>query len=220
MAIKVKSTRRDNHFVNILVYGEAGAGKTTLCATAPKPIIISAEQGLLSLSDKDIPVIEVSKLDEVKEAFKYVSSTDEYETVCIDSISELGESLLAEFKLATKDPRQAYGQMNDEMSGIVRRFRDIPNKNVLFIAKQQRIVDEYTGKINFGPSMPGKSFAMNLPYFFDIVACLRIGKKEKEEYRYLQTQPTIQYEAKDRSGRLSPEEAPNLTQLFNKVVGK
>ena len=37
--------------VNILVYGRADCGKTTLCATAPTPFLISIEGGTLSLKD-------------------------------------------------------------------------------------------------------------------------------------------------------------------------
>ena len=35
--------------VKCVVYGPAGGGKTRLLATAPSPIILSAEKGLLSL---------------------------------------------------------------------------------------------------------------------------------------------------------------------------
>jgi energy-coupling factor transporter ATP-binding protein EcfA2 len=216
--IKLTSTKRDVHWVNILVYGESGVGKTTLCATAPNPVIISAEQGLLSLAGLDIPVYEVGGMSDVREAYAAVKDSD-FQTVCIDSLSELGETLLSEFKREEKDPRKAYGRMGDEMALIVRKFRDLPNKHTLFIAKQQKTVDEITSKVSYSPSMPGKAFTCNMPYFFDIVTCMRIGKKEKAEYRYLQTQPSIQYEAKDRSGKLAMEEVPDITQIINKIVG-
>jgi AAA domain len=197
--IKLTSTKRDVHWVNILVYGESGVGKTTLCATAPNPVIISAEQGLLSLAGLDIPVYEVGGMSDVREAYAAVKDSD-FQTVCIDSLSELGETLLSEFKREEKDPRKAYGRMGDEMALIVRKF-------------------EITSKVSYSPSMPGKAFTCNMPYFFDIVTCMRIGKKEKAEYRYLQTQPSIQYEAKDRSGKLAMEEVPDITQIINKIVG-
>jgi len=219
MAIKIETTRKEVHWVKMLCYGESGIGKTSLCGTAPRPIIISAEKGLLSLADMDIPVIEVKNLSEVREAYKYLQSADEYDTVCIDSLSELAETLLAEFKKETKDPRQAYGRMGDEMAEIVRKFRDLPNKHVFFICKQQRTQDEFTGKISYTPLMPGKAFAVNLPYFFDIVGCLRVGKKDKAEFRYIQTQPSMQYEAKDRSSKLDASEKPDLTYIFNKIKG-
>lgn len=219
MTVKIQTTKADTHWVKMLCYGEPGVGKTVLAATAPKPIIISAEKGLLSLAKKDIPLIEVSTLQEAREAYRYVFKSTDHETICLDSVSELAEKILGEFKKNTKDPRQAYGQMADEMAELIRDLRDAPNKNIYMIAKQQRIIDEVTGKVSFEPLMPGKAIAIQLPYFFDVVACMRIGKREKEEFRYLQTQPSVQYLAKDRSGRLNPIEEPNLTKLFNKVRG-
>ena len=61
--IKITSTK-DFYLrgIKCLVYGESGVGKTVLCSTAPDPIIISAESGLLSLRKKDIPVIEINSL--------------------------------------------------------------------------------------------------------------------------------------------------------------
>lgn len=207
-------------WVKMLNYGESGIGKTVLCKTAPKPVIISAEQGLLSLSGEDLPVLEVNNLDEVKEAYDFVCNNDDYETICIDSLSELAEKLLNIFKQETKDPRQAYGRVGDEMSAIIRKFRDIPNKHVYFIAKQARMKDEFSGKLTHLPSMPGQQLPMQLPYFFDIVTCMRIAKVDKTEYRYLQTQPSPLYEAKDRSGKLNAKEEPDLTKLFNKITRK
>ena len=45
-------------------------------------------------------------------------------------------------------------------------------------------------------------------------------KGEKVQYRYLQTEPDLYWESKDRSGRLDPIEEPDLTKLFNKVLKK
>lgn len=219
MTLKLTTTKTTVHYVNMLVYGESGIGKTTLCKTAPAPIIISAEKGLLSLADVDIPVVEVHNIKDIDEVYTYLLKNTQYQTVCIDSLSELSEVVLAEAKATIKDGRMAYGAMADKMMHITRLFRDLPNKHTYFIAKQKRMTDEATGKMSYVASVPGQSYANNLPYFFDVVACMRIGKKDKDEYRYLQTQPGLQYEAKDRSGKLAKEEKPDLTYIINKIVG-
>lgn len=71
MAIKIQSTA-DIVFngVKCIVYGGAGVGKTRLCATAPRPIIISAEEGLLSLSDVDCAFVEIKSLKDLDDAYK------------------------------------------------------------------------------------------------------------------------------------------------------
>jgi len=69
-----------------------------------------------------------------------------------------------------------------------------------------------------GPAMPGNKLGPKLCYYFDFVMRLGLNKApDGESYRFLQTQPDLQYEAKDRSGMLDPVEQPNLTHIFNKV---
>jgi len=221
MAIKLTTTAEATKHVKCLTFGDSGTGKTTLCKTAPKPIIICAERGLLSLSDVDIPVIEVSNIADVVEAYEFVTGEDgkEFETVCLDSISDIAETLLAKLKEESTDPRQAYGKLNDMCADIIKKFRDIPDKHVYFTAKNKRIEDQFTGITSWQPSMPGQTLGPALPYLFDFVIPLRIGvTPENVEYRYLQTKADIQYLAKDRSGKLEPQEEPNLGKLFAKAL--
>jgi adenylate kinase family enzyme len=89
----------------ILVFGASGAGKTTLCATAPgKTLIISMEAGLLSIKDKDnVTAIEVKEASEIEEIAQLLESGKlDYDTVCLDSVTEMSEILLASEKLEVK----------------------------------------------------------------------------------------------------------------------
>jgi hypothetical protein len=224
MAIKLTTTGQSATHVKALCYGDAGVGKTVLCSTAPNPIIISAESGLLSLSHLNIPVIEVNTLDDVNEAYEFITESEDakqFETVCLDSITEIAEVMLSQYKRDDKDPRKSYGALADHMSQLVRAFRDLEGRHVYFSAKMARIEDEYTGISTFRPMMPGKTLVNGLPFFFDEVMALRIGEEDDgTKYRYLQTEPDAQYTAKDRSGHLDLIERPDLTHMFDKVLGK
>ena len=221
MTIKLTSTDLVQTFVNALVYGESGVGKTTLCGTAPNPLIISVEGGLLALANKSLPVFEVdtrNDLNEVHEWLKLSKEADKFDTICIDSLSEVAEVLLSEEKLQTKDARQAYGAMADLMAVTVRGFRDF-KKHVIFTAKNKKIIEESTGAISYMPSVPGQQFLHGLPYFFDEVFYMDYGKlADGTRYRFLNTVGDRQYIAKDRSGVLLPREKPDLQYIFDKIV--
>ena len=59
MAIQLKSTGDlGDQGLKVLVYGQAGCGKTTLSKTLPTPVVLSAEGGLLSLKDDNIPYLQ------------------------------------------------------------------------------------------------------------------------------------------------------------------
>ena len=66
--------------------------------------------------------------------------------------------------------------------------------------------------------MPGARLAQSLANFFDEVFCLRLTKNADGVIeRSLQTSRDIQYEAKDRSGKLDPYEYPTLANIANKI---
>jgi len=224
--------------IKVLVYGMSGIGKTMLNATAPTPLLISAESGLLSLSrvniervfgvdtpgiNYSIPVMEIVTIDDLMEAFKWCTESKEaeqFETISLDSITEIGEVVLANAKLQCKDPRQAYGELIEKMTMTIKKFRDISSHNIYFSAKQERSRDEDTMTTHYGPTMPGSKLGPQLPYLFDEVFNINIAKTtEGDEYRYLRTQPDLQYIAKDRSGALDVIEKPDLTYIFNKIKG-
>ena len=223
MAINLKTTAGlcDNG-VKLLVYGQSGAGKTKLIETLPNPVILSAEAGLLSITG-EIPYLEISSMNELLEAYKWVSESEEakqFDSVALDSISEIGEVVLNYEKKQTKDPRQAYGALSEQMGDIIRSFRDLSGKHVYFSAKMEKNTDE-TGKVFYYPSLPGNKTSQSLPYFFDEVLPLRVEKdQDGNTHRMLMCDSDGLWCAKDRSGKLAAWEEPNLSFIIEKIVAR
>jgi len=224
MAINVKTTGSlSANGVKVLVYGQAGAGKTSLIKTLPSPIVLSAEGGLLSIQDADLPFIEIASMTDLQEAYKWLTESDDakaYKSVALDSISEIAEVVLNAEKKATKDPRQAYGAMQEQMADIIRAFRDLPGRHVYMSAKLEKTQDEM-GRVLYAPSMPGNKTGQALPYFFDEVLALRVEKDgDGNTQRALMCDSDGLWLAKDRSGKLDMWEAPDLSAVFAKIGGK
>lgn len=234
------SQQAQGHGVKLMVYAEAGAGKTVLCATAPKPVILSAESGLLSLQranierifgvnqphiSYDIPVLKIKTVMDLTHAFNWFNNPanrarEHFSTICIDSLSEIVEVVLANAKQQVKDPRQAYGEMLEQTIDAVKKFRDLQGFNLYMSAKMEPMKDEMTGLTRYWPAMPGRKLGPQLPYLFDEVFRLGVGKtQDGQKYRFLQTDQDMQYIAKDRSGRLEELEPADLTHVFNKILG-
>ncbi len=224
MAIKFTTTAKAGalHGIKVCVYARAGMGKTTLCATAPRPFIISAEAGLLSLRKFAIPVAEIATYADLWEVYEFCTKSKEaakYDTFCLDSVTEIAERVLAAAKASSRDPRQAYGALADDTYALIRAFRDISGKHVYFSAKQQTYIADNGGMPMFGPAMPGKQLGPGMPYLFDLVANINVANtNDGKPYRYLRTQPDAQYDAKDRSGALDPIERPDLSYIFQKIL--
>jgi phage nucleotide-binding protein len=222
MAINLRRTStlaRDG--VKLLVYGQAGAGKTSLIPTLPNPITLSAEAGLLSIASADLPYIEITSMADLRDALEWMGSEEArgFQSVALDSISEIAEVVLNAEKKATKDPRQAYGAMQEQMTDIIRAFRDLPGKHVYMSAKLEKQTDEM-GRLLYSPSMPGNKTGQALPYFFDEVLALRIERDaDGIAQRALMCDGDGLWLAKDRSGRLDQWEAPHLGAVIEKIQG-
>jgi energy-coupling factor transporter ATP-binding protein EcfA2 len=225
MAINVKTTGSLSaaNGVKLLVYGQAGAGKTTLVATLPSPIVLSAEGGLLSIQDANLPYIEITSMDALKEAYQWLTESSEatgFQSVALDSISEIAEVVLNHEKKVNKDPRAAYGAMQEQMADIIRAFRDLPGRHVYMSAKLEKTQDEM-GRVLYSPSMPGNKTGQALPYFFDEVLALRVEKDgEGNTQRALMCDSDGLWLAKDRSGKLAAWEAPDLMATITKIGAK
>ena len=222
LAISVKNTGGlSANGVKMLVYGQAGAGKTSLIPSLPDPIVLSAEGGLLSIQDANLPFIEISSMDDLKEAYEWMSSAEgmKFKSVALDSISEIAEVVLNHEKKIAKDPRQAYGAMQEQMADIIRAFRDLPGRHVYMSAKLEKSQDE-TGRILYAPSMPGNKTGQSLPYFFDEVLALRVEKDaDGNTQRAIMCDSDGLWLAKDRSGKLGAWEAPDLGEIIAKIGG-
>jgi hypothetical protein len=100
----------------------------------------------------------------------------------------------------------------------VRAFRDLPGKHVYVSAKVEWAKDEASGVMRFQPMMPGQKLGPQLPYLFDEVFYIGVGKDQQgAKFHYLQTQADLQYVAKDRSGSLDAYEPPDLGRVISKI---
>jgi hypothetical protein len=123
--------------VNILIYGEPGAGKTSIVNTAESPLTLDFDKGV-HRSDfrKDVLVIESWKQinDNMAELIKTFGN---YNTVILDTIDTLLDYMGAwiidqEPKLA-RNKLQFYGKLKDEFSLFVGKLKTL-GKDVVMIA--------------------------------------------------------------------------------------
>lgn len=219
--IKNTNTLHDSGKINALIYGESGAGKTRLALTCDRPLVISAEGGLMSLQGADIPYIEVTDIKAAREAVKYATQhAAEYGAIIFDSLSEIAEIVLADLMQKTPDPRKVYPEMESAVTRLIRQLRELPC-SVIWIAKQTTVTDD-AGRKSYAPLVPGQKFSDKLPYLLDLVGRLVVDTVQKEDgtvshRRTLRFVPDGTFTAKDRSGRL-PELCPaNIQKIVERI---
>lgn len=228
MAIKIQNTA-DIEFVGVkcIIYGGAGVGKTRTIATAPSPIIISAEEGLLSLMEVEIPYIEVKTLQDLDDAYNLLKKDagKTYKTIGLDSLSEIAETLIAQELPKHKDGRQAYAALAQAMIPMLKKFRDLKGVNTVFSCKKIDVKDEETGTVTTELMLPGNVLSNQVPYIVDELFYMDVDRKG---IPFLQVKPSRKVFAKDRSGALDPNgvfakdanSVPDMTDIFNQIADK
>lgn len=222
------------HNVSGLVYGEAGAGKTTLAATTGDPartLVLAAEPGLLPLRHVGVRFVEIDTPEKLTSVLDWLEDYERrgkqlrqrWSWVILDSITEIAERVLkAMLSRPSKSGDKghgmaAYGDTQVLMLETVDRVRALPT-HTLCVAQMERIEDA-TGGLVYGPAFPGKKLGPKSPYKFDLVLAMRVAREGGQVVRWLQTGPDGTYAAKDRSGVLDPAEPPNLAHIAAKILG-
>jgi len=180
--MQIVKFKPQDHFIKALIFGKPGSGKTTFASTAPKPIFLSAEAGLLSIADKAPDAIIVKSLQDLQDAHHYLKTVKhDYQTVIIDSITEINEIIKAEIERKNNRAirRDDWGEVSTKIKRVIRDFRDLP-MHCIFLAQENVEKDEDT-VIRIYPSLNGKS-ATEIAAACDVVGYLEIDKTLGERY--------------------------------------
>ena len=167
--MEIKKFKPTSHKIKALIYWASWSWKTTFWSTANNVIYASAEAWLLSVGNKEIDYAEIKSLKDLRDLLLYLKNQKHnYETVVIDSISEINDIIKAELESTRWRALQLqdWAVVAKQIEWILREFRWL-DMHVLFIAQEQEINDE--GRISkIVPSLNWKS-ATKIAYFMDIV---------------------------------------------------
>lgn len=239
--LKVMPVQKRDPFLNILIYGDSGIGKTTLAGSADavpsmRPVLfVDIEGGTESLRHTypEVEVVRATNWKEIQDLYHELDSGKyDYRTVVIDSLTEAQKFNMYDIMVlqgARKAERgeemdpdipsmREWGKNTEQIRRFVRQFRDLP-MNTLFTALVKTDKNARTGKITAKPSLSGK-LADEVAAFLDVVLYYYVKQmgddENSEQVRFLLTQKTEENIAKDRSGRLPlVVEQPTMQALYD-----
>jgi len=208
--------------VKSLIYGGPGTGKTPMVQSTPSPVMCVVEPGMLSMRNvTNVPAWEANTPEKIEEFFTWTLQSTEaknFQTVCIDSISQLCEVFLTQELARCKHGLQAYGEMSRRVMSLVDALYYMPEKHIYLIAKQA-VADENNVAVK-KPYFPGKDLNIKIPHLFDEI--LHIGETnvpgQPKPVLAIRTKATFNITARDRSGKLDELEQPNIGAIFTKCM--
>lgn len=200
----------------IILFGPSGAGKTSLAATASRPLFADSNQGTMSIADvkglEHLRQEDVKGVDDLDTIYDNITGrgkknwTKLFDTVVFDHFDDIQLIIMEQLgdkrqeRDSRKDPDEAeqkdYGIMGNRMRRYLRKFKSVPKTKILVCGEME---DRETGRMR--PSLIG-ALKNQAPFLVDHSFYLRIGKKG---VRYLHMNPTEDFYAKTRTRWLPPE---------------
>lgn len=236
--MQIKRTGASDYgtFTKALICGEPGSGKTLISSTWPNPLYASAEGGLMSIADRDIPYVEIKQIDELLKIKQNLDQEPDVreeifgfpvDTIVIDTIDEVQQIMIRE---RLRDERVEtmrladWGWLGENMSAMITGFRNL-DMHVVFTCHLKDTQDAESGKTWIKPQLQG-AIGDKIAGYVDLALVLKStltsevvdGEAKRVLKRELQTFPDPMHPwIKDRSGKL-PELFPvNFEDDFQRI---
>jgi len=233
--MKAEPITAATQWLTVVLYGPFGVGKTSLALTAPRPVVLDSDEGLLSVADlphtgpKLAGKASVSKVRHLDAAYANCRGVGEedwrkrFRSIIFDRFDVMQQIVLDEYGAKRKqrddraDPdeidKRTYGLMGNKLRRYIRLFKQVPMHKI-FITGEAEDDDA-----RMRPSLVG-ALKEQLPGYADLTIYLSMGKKQK---RLIYIRPTDRFYAKTRARWLTSEQrvipydvndTKTLTNLF------
>lgn len=198
--------------LTVLTYGPTKIGKSTWCSHADSALFLSTEPGLNSLEVFQVPTRSWDEL--LAACGEIAEGNHEFKTVVIDTIDNAfrmcAEYICRKFKVeheADLSYGKGYALTQGEFQRVLNKLAFMPYGLFLISHSQNIEVETRTGKYTkVVPTLPEKARKIVLGLVDMILYCdieTTTGPDNKVvARRVMRTNPSLYYEAGDRTGRL------------------
>lgn len=140
--------------IKMLVYGQAGMGKTTLALSAPKPLLLDFDNGVHRVNyGHQTDTVQIGNWKEANDVLKEDLSA--YDTIVVDTIGKMMDYIIT-YVVPVGNPRiQDWSRINAEFANFNRSAAAL-GKNVIYVA--HRDVRKEGDDNVFVPALREKSY--------------------------------------------------------------
>tara|TARA_R110000824_G_scaffold174132_4_gene352229 strand:- start:369 stop:1079 length:711 start_codon:yes stop_codon:yes gene_type:complete len=215
--------------IKALIYGDSGAGKSFLAATAPKPLILLTEpngQASIMHSNPNADLIHIANAKMLGDILKDIKENpkqwQKYETIVIDSLTEVQRLCKDELTNNGRNTMklQDWGKLADFMRRFIRALRQIP-KHIVCLALLETNFEEGSGLRHLKPAFDGKKTSGEIAQFFNFVGFLYTGQNQQDKkttHRLLMLEGNERVMCKPTFPLTGIIKDPNISRLFSDIT--
>lgn len=198
--------------IKMMIYAQAGTGKTTLSLSAPKPLLLDFDGGVnrINLSHLEgVDIVQVTKWEEIKQLLASPQDLAPYQTIVPDTVGKLLDCIIT-YKCGLRQPMvQDWSGINAEFLWFTKQLASL-NKHIIFIA--HRDTRKEGDRTVFIPLLREKTYNTIITDL-DLLGYLEMVSDKGVQKRILTFDPTNRSEGKNTC--LMPAQL-NVTTIVDK----
>ena len=214
---------------SILVFADAGRGKTWLAASSAEVqgmgpvLLLDAEGGATAIARdwKDVDVLNITTHEQfVAVVDDLLHKQHKYKTVIVDTIGVVMDRAEKYFGEKPENQNNKFGRWGDLKNwanDVFRALHTAPFTSII-IAHALDDKDENTGAVKTTAMLPG-SFKSTLPGIPDIVGYLTVEEVEGQPQRVLIVAPSNRLITKNRFGLPAKIYQPSMKKIMDTIQG-
>lgn len=182
--------------IKMMIYAQAGTGKTTLSLSAPKPLLLDFDGGVnrINLSHLEgVDIVQVTNWEEIKQLLASPQDLAPYQTIVPDTVGKLLDCIIT-YKCDLRQPRvQDWSGINAEFLWFTKQLASL-NKHIIFIA--HRDTRKEGDRTVFIPLLREKTYN-TIVTDLDLLGYLEMVSEKGVQKRILTFDPTDRSEGKN-----------------------
>ena len=203
--------------VKMMIYGQAGMGKSTLALSAPKPLLLDFDNGVkrINMSHLEgVDIVQITKWQDVQQVLQ--ENLSAYETIVIDTVGKMMDFIIS-FKCGTRQPCiKDWGGINQEFTWLTRTVSSL-NKNVVFVA--HRDTRKEGDDTVFIPALREKSYNAIVTEL-DVLGYLEMKNENGHQVRTITFDPTSRNDGKNTCNLPGIISIPTIIDASGKATAK
>lgn len=193
--------------VKMMIYGQAGMGKSTVALSAPKPLLLDFDNGVKRMNMahlENIDTVQVTSWNDVQLVLQEDLSV--YQTIVVDTIGKMMDFIIT-YKCGTRQPSiRDWGGINADFSWMTRTLSSL-KKHIIFVA--HRDTRKEGDDTVFIPALREKSYN-SIVTELDLLGYLEMKSERGVQRRTITFDPTSRNDGKNTCNLPSVMEVPTI----------
>lgn len=193
--------------VKMMIYGQAGMGKSTVALSAPKPLLLDFDNGVKRMNMahlENIDTVQVTSWSDVQQVLQEDLSA--YQTIVVDTIGKMMDFIIT-YKCGNRQPSiRDWSGINAEFSWMTRTLSSL-NKHIIFVA--HRDTRKEGDDTVFIPALREKSYN-SIVTELDLLGYLEMKSERGVQRRTITFDPTSRNDGKNTCNLPSVMEVPTI----------